>query len=581
MVNSNETCMLTRKFTFDNKVDSQNNFANSLNGVENEPKRKDDKKFKSLRSTHVFLLAILFVLFQNGYTYENGVQGRNEGSRQLGYSKFFKEGDKDNNNVKTDRTDDPDEGEKRRSHHRGSRNQMRHREEYTRDMDSYDPANRGASASMQRDIENSRRRNRNRDMEMDMDEEKGARRRNRNRDMEMDMDEEKDRRRNRNRDMEMDMDEEKGARRRNRDRDMERDMDEEKGGRRRNRDRDMERDMDEEKGARRRNRDRDMERDMDEEKGGRRRNRDRDMERDMDEEKGRRRNRNRGGIDGDVDGEDGRGMDQDRRKNKNREMNMEEMPRELGREVGRIMEGGMNRDRRRNDDIEREDGRDMSGDRKMRKGRDMDELRKRGMDEDMERGKKRNKNMEMNDPMMDKNNKCMDKNPKSPKNAMSAEADVKSLEGLNISDLKFNVSEAEIAQLIDKLEEYVKFNDMFILFNYVNNNEKTKYIKMQLSILRLCENLSKTYKVPHYYKTRQWSKAFQGMSDQLLHNERKSYNKLCSFLQNGNSSHIAFVEFLNELIGIWTSFTKEMEKYWKEYLTNKIKVYWDNTNVEM
>lgn len=246
----------------------------------------------------------------------------------------------------------------------------------------------------------------------------------------------------------------------------------------------------------------------------------------------------------------------DRRRGRNRGGDPEE---EMEMERG-------DRRRGRNRDADEEEDRD----RRRGKGRDTD--MERDGDRDMERGRKKGPNADMEN--------AMNKGPNANKNTPPG-AEAKPVDTTNLADMKFNVTEAEIAQMIDKLEDYVKFDDMFLLFNYVNNNEKMKYIRMQLGVVRLCESLAQSYKIPHYYKTRQWSKSYQGMSDQLLHNERKAYNKLCTFLQNGNSSHIAFVEFLNELIGIWTSFTKEMEKYWKEYLSNKLKVYWETTNVEM
>ncbi|KMZ94381.1 phist protein (Pf-fam-b) [Plasmodium vivax Mauritania I] len=286
------------------------------------------------------------------------------------------------------------------------------------------------------------------------------------------------------------------------------------------------------------------------ERDGRRRGRNRggDPEEEMEMERGdRRRGRNRGG-DADEEMEMERG---DRRRGRNRDADEEE-----------------DRDRRRGKGRDTDMERD--GDRRRGKGRDTD--MERDGDRDMEKGRKKGPNADMEN--------AMNKGPNANKNTPPG-AEAKPVDTTNLADIKFNVTEAEIAQMIDKLEDYVKFDDMFLLFNYVNNNEKMKYIRMQLGVVRLCESLAQSYKIPHYYKTRQWSKSYQGMSDQLLHNERKAYNKLCTFLQNGNSSHIAFVEFLNELIGIWTSFTKEMEKYWKEYLSNKLKVYWETTNVEM
>ncbi|ANQ06857.1 Uncharacterized protein PCOAH_00009970 [Plasmodium coatneyi] len=377
-----------------------------------------------------------------------------------------------------------------------------------------------------------------------------------------------------------------------------------------------------------------MERRRDRDEMGRRRDRDEMGRRRDRDEMGRRRDRDEMGRRRDRD-EMGRGRGRERGKEKMDDENVEqqEMPVKLGWEVGRIlprgdMNIGMDRNKRKGkgrDTDEEEDknkkrgkGRDTDEeeDRNKRKGkgRDTDEEEDRNKrkgkgkdtdeeedrnkrkgkgkdtDEEEDRNKRRGKGKDMNEEE-DKNKRKekgkdmdmengMNKKPNANKN-MPPVSDIKALETSNTVDVNFHVTESDIAQMIDKLEDYVKVDDMFLLFNLVNNNEKNKYIKMQLGVIKLCEVLAQYYKTPQHYKTRQWAKSYQGMTEQLLHNERKSYNKLCTFLQNGNSSHVAFVEFLNELVGIWTSFTKEMEKYWKNYLSSKLKLYWETNNADM
>ncbi|GAB65092.1 phist protein [Plasmodium cynomolgi strain B] len=530
---------------------------------------------------NALLLVILCVVLKNEYTYENEAELRTNASRQLSEMRGYPNESRNRKPTRNERYDFPDE-QFNRMHEGGMpprgrepRGQMSPHEEWDVERGSQSGRNREMDMGMQRDMEHDRRRGRNRDdADEEMDMERGdRRRRNRNRDEgdeEMDM-ERGDRRRNRNRDEgDEEMDMERGDRRRNRNRggmdeEMERD-----NRRRRGKGRDMDRedsgDMDEEGREMFRGRGRDeMFRGRDRDEMGRRRDRD---------EMGRRRDRD----------ERGRGRERGREEMNEENEEDPEMRRELGREVGRIMSRGsidreMERKRRgKGRDMDEEEDRD----RRRGKGRDMDEEedrdRRRGKgkdmneEEDKDKKKGKGKDMDMENDMNKKPNENKD---------MPANTDGKGLDLSNIADIKFHVTEAEIAQMIDKLKDYVKFDEMFLLFNFVNNNEKIKYVKMQLGVVKLCETLAQTYKIPHYYKTRQWSKSYQGMSDQLLHNERKAYNKLCTFLQNGNSSHIAFIEFLNELIGIWTSFTKEMEKYWKEYLTNKFKLYWETTNVEM
>ncbi|CAG9479617.1 unnamed protein product [Plasmodium vivax] len=556
MVNSNKTTLaLAGKSKSANKNNSQSYLADDSDRLKNKSNGKNGRNFGAPRFMNAVLLVILYVVLKNEYTYENEAELMTSGPRQLSEMKYFSKGSKSKKSSRNDRSEYPDEqfnNARDGGHSRGRdpRGQMPPNEEWDGERGPSNSRNRDMNAGMQRDGEHDRRRGRNRGGDPEEEMERGDRRRGRNRggdaDEEMEM-ERGDRRRGRNRGGDPEEEMERGDRRRGRNRggDADEEMEMERGDRRRGRNRggDPEEEMEMERGDRRRDRG-NMERD------GRRRGRNRggDPEEEMEMERGdRRRGRNRGG-DADEEMEMERG---DRRRGRNRDADEEE-----------------DRDRRRGKGRDTDMERD--GDRRRGKGRDTD--MERDGDRDMEKGRKKGPNADMEN--------AMNKGPNANKNTPPG-AEAKPVDTTNLADMKFNVTEAEIAQMIDKLEDYVKFDDMFLLFNYVNNNEKMKYIRMQLGVVRLCESLAQSYKIPHYYKTRQWSKSYQGMSDQLLHNERKAYNKLCTFLQNGNSSHIAFVEFLNELIGIWTSFTKEMEKYWKEYLSNKLKVYWETTNVEM
>ncbi|EUD64337.1 hypothetical protein C922_05276 [Plasmodium inui San Antonio 1] len=638
MVNSNKvTVALAGRSKSANKNSCQSYFADDTKRIKNKDNGKNGRNFMPPRFMNALLLVILCVVLKNEYTYENEAELRTDASRQLSEMRSYSKGPKNKKCTGNDRYDFPDEqfnnmrqgGMGPRG--RDPRSQMSHHDGWDGERGPHNPGNRDMNMGMQRDAEHSRRRNRNRgDVDEEMDMERGDRRRNRNRgEMDEEMERNNRRRRGKGRDMDRedggDMDEEGREMVRGRDRDeMVRGRDRDEMGRGRERDemvrgRDRDemvrgrerdemgrgrerdemgrgRDRDEmlrgrERDEMGRGRDRDemlRGRDRDEMVRGRDRDemvrgRDRDemlrgkdrdemlRGRDRDEMlRGRDRDEMFRGRDRDDmgrrrdRGEKGRGREKGKEEMDDENGENPEMHRELGREVGKIMGRA---------DIEREMERKRRG-----KGRDMDEEedrdKRRGkgrdMDEEEDKDRRRGKGRDMD--MQNGTNKTPNANKDMPPGS-----DVKGLDTTNIADIKFHVTEAEIAQMIDKLEDYVKFDDMFLLFNLVNNNEKIKYIKMQLGAARLCETLAQTYKIPHYYKTRQWTKAYQGMSDQLLRNEKNAYNKLCTFLQSGNSSHIAFIEFLNELIGIWTGFTKEMEKHWKEYLTSKFNTYWETT----
>ncbi|CAA9990282.1 Plasmodium exported protein, unknown function [Plasmodium knowlesi strain H] len=602
MLNANDTTVaLGGKTKCTSKNNSQCYFPDDAHSTNNKCSGKNGRNIMPPRFMNALLLVILCVVLKNEYTCSNEDELRTNTSRQLSEMKDYSRGPKNNICTRNGRYSSPDEQFNNMREGgmppcgRESRIQMSPHEEWNEERGPHNPRNRDMNIGMQRNMERGdRRRNRYRDdSDEEVDMERGDRRRNRNRDdSDEDMDMERDNRRRRVRGRQTDQEDggymyekerEMGRRRdgdemdrrryrdemdRRRDRDeMVRRRDRDEMGRRRDGD-EMDRRRERDEMVRRRDRD-EMDRRRDRDEMGRRKDGDEmgrrkdgdEMDRRRDGgEMGRRRDRDE--MDRRRDGDEmGRRRDRDemgRGKEKGREEmddENEEQPEMrvvLGREVGRILpRGDMNAEMER---------------RRRGKGRDMDEEENK----DKTRGKGKDMDMENH----------MNKKPNTNKN-MPPASDIKGLDTSNTVDVNFHVTEADIAQMIDKLEDYVKVDDMFLLFNLVNNNEKNKYIKMQLGVIKLGEVLAQYYKTPEHYKTRQWAKSYQGMTEQLLHNERKSYNKLCTFLQNGNTSHVAFVEFLNELVGIWTSFTKEMEKYWKNYLSSKLKLYWETNNADM
>ncbi|KJP89498.1 hypothetical protein AK88_00707 [Plasmodium fragile] len=564
MLNSHKkTVALAGKSKYTYKNNSQSYVPDDTKRIRNKCNGNNGRNFMPSRVMSALLLIILCAVLKNECTYANEAALRRNASRQLSEMKDYSKGYKDNKCKRNDRYCFPDEQFHNMREdgmaHRGreSRIKMSSHEEWDGERGLHHPRNRDMNMGMHRDVEHDRRRSRYRDdVDEEMDMERADRRRNRNRG---EMDEEMERYNRRRRDKGRDMNRDDGDYMYERGREMYLGRDIDEMGRRRYRE---EMDTRTRRDAMGPGRDRDeigRGRDRDDMGPGRDRyemgpGRDR-------EEIGRGRDRDEMGPGRDRY-EMGPGRHRDDmgpgRENARQELDHgnkqePEMPVKLGREVGRILPRG-----------------DMALELERRRkgtGGDMDEEVDR---DEGKREKEKSTDVESG----------MNKRPSENKN-MPPVSDVKELDTTNSTDINFHVTESEIAQMIDELQDYVKVDDMFLLFNFVNNNEKNKYIKMQLGVVRMCETLAQYYKIPHHYKTRQWAKSYHGMTEQLLHNEKKSYNKLCTFVQNGNSSHVAFVEFLNELVGIWTSCTKEMEKYWKSYLTNKFKVYWETKNVDV
>ncbi|GAB69537.1 phist protein [Plasmodium cynomolgi strain B] len=142
------------------------------------------------------------------------------------------------------------------------------------------------------------------------------------------------------------------------------------------------------------------------------------------------------------------------------------------------------------------------------------------------------------------------------------------------SKIQEQASSKHIKEMIDKLGSTVNMRDMFYIFNCLINHERRKYIDMEEGTMLFWEKTAKAYGLPDYYKTRQWVKAFDGMTKELFYNEKKLFDRLYHLLQHGSCSRSGYIQFIKEVKYTCTRMRKEMEDQWKEYLSMKVRGFW-------
>ncbi|CAG9481216.1 Plasmodium exported protein (PHIST), unknown function [Plasmodium vivax] len=139
---------------------------------------------------------------------------------------------------------------------------------------------------------------------------------------------------------------------------------------------------------------------------------------------------------------------------------------------------------------------------------------------------------------------------------------------MNENEFLRSITEDEVNERIKRLGNYVDVKEMFIIWNYVNGFERTKYINMQKNIIEYCENLASTYNVSRKTKAEQWVKVYYYMKDELFYKERKFYKKLYNFLEHGASSKKLFVEFINQTKLSWRNFRRGVNAVCMEMLNS-------------
>ncbi|GAB65377.1 phist protein [Plasmodium cynomolgi strain B] len=141
---------------------------------------------------------------------------------------------------------------------------------------------------------------------------------------------------------------------------------------------------------------------------------------------------------------------------------------------------------------------------------------------------------------------------------------------MNENEFIRSISEDEVNERIKRLGESVDVKEMFIIWNYVNGFERTKYINMENNIIEYCENLASAYNVSRKTKAEQWIKVYYYMKDELFYKERKFYKKLYNFLEHGPSSKKLFLEFLNQTKLSWRNFRRDVNSICMEMLNSTL-----------
>ncbi|KAI4841518.1 uncharacterized protein MKS88_000056 [Plasmodium brasilianum] len=148
--------------------------------------------------------------------------------------------------------------------------------------------------------------------------------------------------------------------------------------------------------------------------------------------------------------------------------------------------------------------------------------------------------------------------------------------GYRGSDEAEKLTEEEIGEKINNLGDLVSVKEMYTIWNYVHNNEKKVYIKMQQAIRTYCEYLASIYGVPNKMKNEEYMKACKKMTYKFLEKEKKLRKNFYDLLKNGAVDRAKFISFIFETKKIWCINRNKMKNFWNIMLTKKSKRFWND-----
>ncbi|SPJ11219.1 Plasmodium exported protein (PHISTc), unknown function [Plasmodium sp. DRC-Itaito] len=127
------------------------------------------------------------------------------------------------------------------------------------------------------------------------------------------------------------------------------------------------------------------------------------------------------------------------------------------------------------------------------------------------------------------------------------------------------------------LMEYIKKNygkmtieDIYIIYFYVHENERKKYMNMECQLYLYCEKLANIYNIPDDYMLEIWKKAYNDVHGFYLNKEKGFYKRIRK-IKDGKSHNILLS--INILKGKWKKFREIMNNIWSENFSVKFKNY--------
>ncbi|SOV16420.1 Plasmodium exported protein (PHISTc), unknown function [Plasmodium sp. gorilla clade G2] len=125
------------------------------------------------------------------------------------------------------------------------------------------------------------------------------------------------------------------------------------------------------------------------------------------------------------------------------------------------------------------------------------------------------------------------------------------------------------------LMEYIKNNygkmtidDIYVIYFYVHENERKKYMNMECQLCVFCEQLANKYNIEYDYMLKTWQKAYNDVHGFFLNKEKGFYKKIRK-IKDGKSHNLLLS--INSLKEKWKEFRDIMNNIWRENFSDKFR----------
>ncbi|SOV22742.1 Plasmodium exported protein (PHISTc), unknown function [Plasmodium sp. DRC-Itaito] len=128
------------------------------------------------------------------------------------------------------------------------------------------------------------------------------------------------------------------------------------------------------------------------------------------------------------------------------------------------------------------------------------------------------------------------------------------------------LSNEQIKEKIDNLDEIVSVEDMHKIFDLIHNNEKKKFFNMKEDIHEYSEKLSQYYDIPENIKKKCWINASYEMEETLLNKENFFYKNFYVFANIGQRKRSSLLDAIYGYQKKWKEVRFTVDETWREYI---------------
>ncbi|SBS91509.1 Plasmodium exported protein (PHIST), unknown function [Plasmodium ovale curtisi] len=136
-----------------------------------------------------------------------------------------------------------------------------------------------------------------------------------------------------------------------------------------------------------------------------------------------------------------------------------------------------------------------------------------------------------------------------------------------------HITEKQLKETIDNLNDIVHYRDMINIFNKMTNIQRNRFNEMQQNLLEYWVRIARSNNLPEKYIHNKWTKIYKIMSLELHPFEEEMIYTLMHLVHSEIFAHHIFSDCIDKIKHEWDKEISKIDKQWKEYFDEKVKKY--------